>query len=151
MNKLTESHARQIAQALIRKHKFGWKFDFNNRVNAIGLCDYSKKTIFFSRKYLHVSKEQFRQTILHEIAHALTPGHNHDEVWAAKAAEIGVKTPSTVAKGVTKVKGKWYMHCSPCANTYPKDYHTRHHVIKRRVCHKCSGDLIWVERGQKDD
>src|SRR6185369_17904164 len=28
-------------------------------------------------------------TIKHEVAHALTPGHGHDEIWAAKAHELG--------------------------------------------------------------
>jgi predicted SprT family Zn-dependent metalloprotease len=38
----------------------------------------------------HVSDEEIRDTILHEIAHALVgKAHNHDEVWRAKALEMG--------------------------------------------------------------
>ena len=34
-------------------------------------------------------EERVMKTILHEIAHALTEGHEHDSVWQAKCLEIG--------------------------------------------------------------
>jgi predicted SprT family Zn-dependent metalloprotease len=33
--------------------------------------------------------KEITNTILHEIAHALTPGHKHDYVWRQKFIEIG--------------------------------------------------------------
>jgi len=35
------------------------------------------------------NRHHFRNTVLHEIAHILTPGHGHDRVWKAMARRIG--------------------------------------------------------------
>ena len=36
--------------------------------------------------------EEVRDTILHEVAHALVgPGHGHDTVWKATAAQVGAR------------------------------------------------------------
>tara|TARA_R100000152_G_C6741643_1_gene165439 strand:- start:429 stop:917 length:489 start_codon:yes stop_codon:yes gene_type:complete len=34
-------------------------------------------------------ESEFRNTVLHEIAHVLTPGHGHDATWQRVALEIG--------------------------------------------------------------
>ena len=48
------------------------------------------KIVELSGKLVEInSEERVRQTILHEIAHALTEGHNHDYVWRMKCVEIG--------------------------------------------------------------
>ena len=45
----------------------------------------------FSRPYVHIldGEREARDMILHEVAHAMTPNHAHDEVWSAKARELG--------------------------------------------------------------
>ncbi len=55
-----------------------------------GLCSYKDKTIILNAMFIdqHEQVEVFN-TINHEVAHALLPGHNHDEIWQAKARELG--------------------------------------------------------------
>ncbi len=36
-----------------------------------------------------LTKEKILDTILHEIAHSLTPNHHHDHIWKRKAISIG--------------------------------------------------------------
>ena len=38
---------------------------------------------------LNSDEATIRDTILHEIAHALTPGQHHNDVWRRKATAIG--------------------------------------------------------------
>lgn len=55
-----------------------------------GLCCFGDKTIRINLNYLwQLNLKQLKDLLLHEIAHALTPNHNHDEVWRQKAIEIG--------------------------------------------------------------
>ena len=46
-----------------------------------------------------------RLVVLHEIAHALTPGHNHDVVWQKKCAEIG-GIPERYYSGINDTRSK---------------------------------------------
>jgi len=56
----------------------------------LGLCSYKDKCIIINGHHIDQHPEpEIENTIRHEIAHALTPGHNHDEIWAAKAKEVG--------------------------------------------------------------
>jgi len=87
------SKAEKKANELLTKHgltKKGWRFEFDNAIRRFGCCKYYSKTITMSRKLTELNDEEnVIDTILHEIAHALTPGHHHDSVWQAKAREIG--------------------------------------------------------------
>ena len=70
----------------------GWGYEFDVSKSRAGQCRYRTKTIGLSRYYVNhksITDNQVKNTILHEIAHALTKGHNHDEVWRQKALEIG--------------------------------------------------------------
>ena len=68
-----------------------WSFQFDHGARRAGSCQYETQVISLSYEYAkHDSEEGIRDTLLHEIAHALVgKGHHHDAVWRAKAIEIG--------------------------------------------------------------
>lgn len=56
----------------------------------LGLCSYKDKCIILNAHHLDTHPDpEVVNTIRHEVAHALTPHHQHDEVWRAKAVELG--------------------------------------------------------------
>lgn len=56
----------------------------------LGLCVYKDKSIILNAHHIDIHPHaECVNTILHEVAHALTPGEGHSEVWAEKAREIG--------------------------------------------------------------
>ena len=85
----------KIANDLFVKYNLtDWKFvlDTIPSNKRLGQCRYSKKEIGLSKKSaLILSFDENMNTILHEIAHVLTIGHGHDEVWKEKCREIGCK------------------------------------------------------------
>lgn len=67
-----------------------WKTVTSKGRRTIGLCNYTTKTINLSRYMLESDDDAYIiDTIIHEVAHALTPGHRHDAVWRSKAMELG--------------------------------------------------------------
>jgi predicted metal-dependent hydrolase len=81
-----------LAKKLINKHKElkYWTVALNKRKSAFGVCNYTKKQIQLSEILIPIMKDEaIKDTIIHEIAHALTKGHNHDKVWKAKCIELG--------------------------------------------------------------
>lgn len=69
----------------------GWKFKWSNSKRVAGLCTYTTRTLEFSHIIsISGTEEEFRDTVLHEIAHALVgPNHGHGSVWKSKAISIG--------------------------------------------------------------
>lgn len=56
----------------------------------LGLCVYRDKSIIINAHHVDIHPEaEVRNTILHEVAHALCPNQGHNQVWADKAREIG--------------------------------------------------------------
>lgn len=89
---MTINQAITLAYSIIKNHSElkGWTVTFNNRKRAFGVCNYSKLQIELSSILVPVmTDEAILDTIIHEIAHALTRGHNHDRVWQAKCIELG--------------------------------------------------------------
>jgi hypothetical protein len=88
---------RHEATLFVRQelNKYGltnWSVRLNQDSNShfLGLCSHKDKCIILSAHHIDMHPDaDVKNTGLHEVAHALTPGHGHDEVWAAKAKEIG--------------------------------------------------------------
>src|SRR4051812_18501566 len=85
--------ARILATDLMRQHGLtGWTFHFDGARRRFGSCQPARKRITLSRALTLLNNlDQIRDTILHEIAHALTPGDNHGDKWRAKCVEIGAR------------------------------------------------------------
>ena len=69
------SLAQQCANDLMAEHGLtagGWSFAFNRRKRSLGICNYTGKRIELSSAFVARNDEAaVRDTILHEIAHAL--------------------------------------------------------------------------------
>jgi len=112
--------ARALALDLMAEHGVTapWTFEFDNAKSRMGACNYQRRRISISRYFTeHATEAQVRDTILHEIAHALTPGAHHGTRWKAVALRIGATPRSCgenpfftsdgqVAERLAKVEGK---------------------------------------------
>jgi len=94
---------RREAEALIRTHlDASWTFAFDNAKRRAGACDYTRQRITVSR-YLaaRYDDETNRQTLLHEVAHALAgPRAGHGAAWKRTARMLGY-TGGTTHHGET--------------------------------------------------
>lgn len=88
---MTPARARIETQRLLDAHGLtGWRITFGTARTRNGSCCYRTRTINLSRTLMAFrSYDETMDTIRHEVAHALTPGHKHDRVWAAKCRELG--------------------------------------------------------------
>ena len=69
-----------------------WEFKWNKRKQAVGTCKYGPQIIEMSKPWcLLNSMEEVRDTILHEIAHALTPGDHHGPKWRHQCRLLGCR------------------------------------------------------------
>ena len=114
--------AEQFAAEKLLEHKLTqkkWIFSWNTRKKAVGLCNYKRKIIFYSEEFFKISTEaQFKDVILHEIAHALVgPGNGHNEVWKKMCIKIGAK-PERLCQGIKLVPYKYSAKCHYCYKKY---------------------------------
>lgn len=82
----------ELANHLIKTHRLThWKFKFDHSTRRAGCCNYRDQTLSISFELArNASDADIRDTLLHEIAHALVgQKHNHDAVWKATAQKIG--------------------------------------------------------------
>src|SRR5688572_2817709 len=91
---MTRLEATQELRALLDKHQLSsWKIRLSTDMRApLGLCSYKDKTIMLNAFHIdtHPSIE-VSDTIKHEVAHALCPGAQHNDIWKAKALELGCR------------------------------------------------------------
>lgn len=105
--------AERLARSLMKKYGLSdWGFKFDNAKRRAGMCRHSTRTISLSIDLVRIrSDDNTRNTILHEIAHALVgPGHGHDWVWKRKALEIGCDGQRCYTD--VKIEGKWVAVCA---------------------------------------
>jgi predicted metal-dependent hydrolase len=91
----------------------GWKLDFNNRKRSLGVCNYTKKTIYLSNHLIATGdKAEITDTIAHEIAHTLCPGDDHGPTWRRVAISLG-SNGNRCAEGFDmQIKHSWeVVHC----------------------------------------
>jgi predicted SprT family Zn-dependent metalloprotease len=116
-----------------------WSFDFDRSVRRYGICNYTRKRISVSFKLSAINPvEQTRDVVLHEIAHALTPGARHGFVWRQKCREIGAKPERCYRSAeVAQPKRTCIGKCPNC-NLTIKRFRRR-----RLICKMCRVEIGW--------
>lgn len=113
------AYAHYFAEGALREHgltELGWKFEISKTKLTLGQCFHDKKLIVFSSYYLHIPVHEIRDTILHEIAHALLgPRHGHDAAWRQMAIKVGAR-PERLARpeNKTSATANYVMKCPRC-------------------------------------
>lgn len=133
---LSLTAAYDLARSLMNKHGLQlWNFGFDRAVRRAGQCRGRNKTITLSAHYVARNDEaEVKDTILHEIAHALAGcrnGHNH--IWRQVCLQIGAKPERCYDDSVDMPKGVWKAWCGVCARP-----HHRHRQSRRKLyCGQC--------------
>ncbi len=86
--------ALQLAEELVFEHGLeGWSVTFDRAKTRAGACRPARREIGLSIPLTRLHTEaEVRDTILHEVAHALVGvAHHHDAVWRAKAREAAAR------------------------------------------------------------
>lgn len=110
-----------------------WVFEFDRARTRLGQCRYGSRTITLSAPLvIRNSESVVRNTILHEIAHALVPGDHHGDRWRAKALEIGCTGERCFGSDVVTPTKRRIGRCPGCG------LETRRHTVRRGLaCTAC--------------
>jgi len=137
--------ARDLALALMRQHGLhDWTFRFDHARRRFGSCRPRRRLITLSRPLAFLNEEaQVRDTILHEIAHALTPGDGHGRNWKRKCIEIGAEPrrcygDEEVVSPPRRV-ARYEIGCGRCG--WWTDRHRR--TRRKLVCRSCRAPVIF--------
>ncbi len=144
--------ALALGRRLLREHGLDdWRLIADDAKTRAGVCRFRTRTISLSRPLTLLHDEDLvRDTILHEIAHALVgPLHGHDATWRTTALRIGCSGERLVDPGAPRVVGDWRGTC-------PAGHETTRHRRPQRVvsCHRCHRTfsphhiITWTYRGR---
>lgn len=141
--------AKKLAIELMDEHGLldkGWSFEYDNAKRRFGVCSYRTKTIGLSIPLVAANEEdRVKDTILHEIAHALTPGAKHGPAWKAKCIEIGAKPERCYTQEDTNtIAGKYRAICGGCGRVHSR--HKRLPEGRRYACLCQSHIKDWDKR-----
>jgi SprT protein len=109
--------AEIMAKELISQHApIGYSFAFNRLKTINGLCEYSNRTIYLSKPLTKLrSVEAVKTTIMHEIAHALTPGSMHGAKWRLQMRKFGLPPSRCQSDEFDKSQiSNWVIVCNTC-------------------------------------
>jgi len=141
--------ARALAESLMARHGLqGWSFAFDRARRRVGSCQPSRRRITLSAALTRLNDEAVvTDTLLHEIAHALTPGDGHGARWRAACRRLGAR-PERLADAAEVVlpPAPHALVCDRCGKRYPRYRRSR----LRYACGRCRAEagveapLRWV-------
>jgi predicted SprT family Zn-dependent metalloprotease len=111
------TNVEQIARRLMAKHGLSdWTFTLGRGRETFGRCAHGTKTITISRHHVeHHTPAQVRNTILHEIAHALADPHaGHGEEWKTICRKIGAVPEAFAGPDYKRIPDPWQVTCPRC-------------------------------------
>ncbi|HYO09526.1 MAG TPA: SprT-like domain-containing protein [Tepidisphaeraceae bacterium] len=140
--------AQSLARSLMNQHGLSdWRFGFDHARRRFGSCRPRQKLITLSRHLVFLNEEpEVRDTILHEIAHALTPGDGHGRRWKAMCRQVGARpercyTDEAVTSPARR-SAPYQIGCLACGW-----WNDRHRLTRRRlICKGCRSEVTFRER-----
>lgn len=146
---------RRLARTLMDQHGLtGWRIEWNRAKRTHGSCCYGTMTLTFSEvAFDHVDEDEIRDTITHEIAHALagsTAGHGPR--WVAIHRSIGGTGARYVSKKASQaIPMAWEGTCPQCGKVF-----TQHRApLRVKACSGHGGRfapetiLSWKQHGRR--
>ncbi len=140
------TNVTSMAQAMMKEHGLleeGWSFQVDRAKARCGCCTFGPNIISISKFYIqgqHVTTQDIRNTILHEIAHALAgPDAGHGPKWKAIALKIGCDG--------TRLNSSWtgaprrYIISCECGRIN-RSRHRLHGFYKKHTCKYCENIRI---------
>lgn len=128
-------------------NKMGWKFAFNDRKRALGVCSPRRKTIYLSTFFIESGSREMKMwenTMIHEIAHAINTGlggRGHDSRWRdifIKNGGDGNRTSGdTQYDDLLERPVSKYTTVCPNGHTSPSHKRSRNIEDGRISCGKC--------------
>jgi predicted SprT family Zn-dependent metalloprotease len=139
------------AQTLALLHMDEWgliddfDFEFEDCKRTLGRCHYSTKKITLSKWFVELNKEEeIEDTILHEIAHALSWIYDgftgHGRIWKRWAMKVGANPKRCSKNNLQHPQAHYkYVDNCGCGKTFQ-----RHRVSKYRTyhCPSCKKSLF---------
>ncbi|MGA8209029.1 MAG: SprT-like domain-containing protein [Nocardioidaceae bacterium] len=102
------------AVRLLAEHGLGqWRVELDTAKRRAGVCRFRDRVIGLSAPLARLhSESEVRDTVLHEIAHALSgPGAGHGPRWQAEARRLGCSTQRCLPADAPRVPGAWVGVC----------------------------------------
>lgn len=121
-----------------------WEFKFNNGKLRFGLCSFRQRTIYLSKPLTKLNDEHaVRETILHEIAHALVGiKEGHGPVWRKKARELGCSGERCYGSEVVTPARKYIGTCPACHKQIERFRRTK---IACGACCRANGGYFYPQ------
>lgn len=129
--------AKKLAEDMLRAHGLsGWSFAFDRAKRRFGSCRFRNKLITLSKTLTSLNDEEtVRQTLLHEIAHALAPkGSHHGRRWKELALALGCDARRFYTDEVVTPPAPFTATCPACG------YVVMAHRRRRVACKKCCNE-----------
>lgn len=144
--------ALHLARALLDEHGLrDWSVGLDRAKTRAGATHFGTRRITLSGPLTRLHDDDLvRDTVLHEIAHALVgPAHGHDAVWKAKARQVGASDSRCFSSEAAK-------SLAPFIGVCTEGHEVRRHKRPTRLvtCAQCSPrfDLAhlfqWSYRGR---
>lgn len=130
------SAAYAMGRALLDEHGLeDWTLRFDRAKTRAGVCRGGRREIGLSAPLARLHPpEEVRETLLHEIAHALVgTGHGHDAVWRRAVVAIGGSPRRCVDAAAPRPAAPWL---GVCAAGHEVERHRR--PERPMSCRQCS-------------
>lgn len=136
--------SRDLALRLMGEHGLlasGWRFRFDRAKTRAGLCDEGQKCISLSENLaMNHGLSDVKDTILHEIAHALVGcRHGHGALWREKALSLGCTGHR--CHSLKLALAPWRVYCPCGAVDMDRFKITRNLFVE--VCPSCGGGFTF--------
>lgn len=146
---------RALAEKLMAEHGLtekGWRFNFDKAKVRFGACHWATKEITLSQDLVRLNEEpRVKNTILHEIAHALAgqkAGHGRDFVIMARTigcdGHMYYNVGNTLDLPLVQLPAPKYEATCDCeGKVHRKERLSAGHKRGRYYCNNCHAKLIY--------
>lgn len=142
-------NAVDLAEKLMRQHALScWTVIISNSRTFLGRCWYKPRCqIELSRHHILADTDaEITDTILHEIAHAITgyeKGNAHGAQWKSAAKRVGATPKRCSENSVVQPRKRMYtISCAKCLYTHQQAQRPKY-LVGPHTCPKCGNTIYW--------